>query len=129
MELGVLSRFQRERGFYADALGLATVVLASGWEDRLRPLLDEEGRIVANCLDIYDVAVSKLVAGREKDLDFLESALASELIGIEQLLDRLQLVKSKVENDTLADRLGRLSARLKQAMIHGASIEAIKAFS
>ena len=36
-KLGVFSDFQVETGFYADALGLATVVLPDGWEKRLKP--------------------------------------------------------------------------------------------
>ncbi len=33
--LGIFSRFRAERGFHADVLGRATVVLPTGWEDRL----------------------------------------------------------------------------------------------
>ena len=32
-KLGVFSSFQIERGFYADALGLATVILPLGWRE------------------------------------------------------------------------------------------------
>ena len=34
-KLGVFSNFQLEHGFYADALGLATVVLPTNWRERL----------------------------------------------------------------------------------------------
>lgn len=36
--LGVFSVYQDENGFYADAIGLATVVLPVGWDSRLNPL-------------------------------------------------------------------------------------------
>jgi hypothetical protein len=34
--LGILSPFSADHGYYADGLGLATVVLAPGWKDRIR---------------------------------------------------------------------------------------------
>ena len=64
--LGVFSDFQQAHGYWADALGLATVVLPPDWEQRLQPLLDEAGEIVARCVEIHDVAISKFVAGRDK---------------------------------------------------------------
>ncbi len=40
-KLGVFSQFQIEHGFYADALGLATVILPAGWQERLQNLNDK----------------------------------------------------------------------------------------
>lgn len=128
-ELGVFSPFQREHGYYADALGLATVVLPSGWQDRLQPLHDSEGNIVAHCLEIHDLAVSKVIAGREKDLEFLEAALASGLIRIDELLRRLDLAAEKVENDVISDRLGRLIDFLTRKKTHHGALETIKEFT
>lgn len=82
-KLGVFSKFQLEHGFYADALGLATVVLPAGWEERMKPLLDKQNEVAAYCAEIHDVAVSKLIAGREKDFQFLRDAFEAELIRIE----------------------------------------------
>jgi hypothetical protein len=67
---GVFSQFQIEKGFYADALGLATVILSTGWPERLQNLEDEDGKTIANVVEIHDIAVSKLIAGREKVLFF-----------------------------------------------------------
>jgi hypothetical protein len=127
-KLGVLTEYQEEQGFYADAVGLATIVLPSGWEERLLPLEDESGNIVANCIDIYDVAVSKLMAGRDKDLVFLESIFASDLIFGAEFLQRSCLVKSKVENDVLKDRLTRLIKKLESTRIHFDLAKQIKDF-
>ena len=107
-QLGLASDFRVENGFYADGLGLATVTLPDGWETRLKPLLDENAVLVALCIDIYDLASAKLVAGREKDLDFLKSLLLSDSIDIELILSRVLLARHKVENDTLLIRLKRL---------------------
>lgn len=64
--LGVTSDYFKREGKYADALGLATVTLPRGWKERLQPLADDDGQPLARCLDLYDVAVSKLMAGAIK---------------------------------------------------------------
>lgn len=69
--LGILSSFSKNNGYFADGLGLATVVLAPGWKERLVPLKDGNGQTVALCLELHDTAVSKLMAGRDKDYVFL----------------------------------------------------------
>ncbi len=125
---GVASDYQDEHGIYADGLGLATVVLPDGWQDRLKTLRDDQGREVALCVDIYDVGVSKLIAGREKDLEFLESALLSEQLEIDVLLQRLTLASHKVENDTIPDRLSRLANELRENGLLRREGEAINDF-
>ena len=127
-ELGVLTPFQREKGYYADALGLATVVLASGWQDRLQPLLGPENKIIAYCLEIHDVAISKLIAGREKDHAFLLDAFSRELLLPAILIERLALVNSQVENDTIPNRVSKLIAFLKKQDAPPTTIGAFKKF-
>ncbi|MGH9947027.1 MAG: DUF6036 family nucleotidyltransferase [Pyrinomonadaceae bacterium] len=107
LTLGIQSPYRVENGFFADALGLASVVLPDGWRDRLVPYHDDSGNVIALCADKHDVAVSKFIAGRDKDLEFLASALASGLIEIKQLLERLEPASDKVENDVIPDRLER----------------------
>ena len=69
-KLGVFSQYQIENGFYADALGLATVILPTGWREKLQSFEDESGNVIAKVAEIHDIAVSKLIAGREKDFVF-----------------------------------------------------------
>jgi hypothetical protein len=71
-QIGFASSFQETHGYYADAVGLATVVLPAGWQERLAPLTDEAGETRAYCLEVHDTCVSKLMAGREKDLRSLK---------------------------------------------------------
>lgn len=75
LTLGIQSPYRVANGFFADALGLASVTLPDGWRDRLVPYHDDSGKVIAMCADRHDIAVSKLIAGREKDLEFLSSAL------------------------------------------------------
>ena len=79
-QIGFASTFQEEHGYYADAVGLATVVLPPGWQDRLVPLTDESGQLRAYCLEVHDTCVSKLMAGREKD--FIEKVTVQVFLDV-----------------------------------------------
>ena len=113
-ELGVTSDFYDESGYYADGLGLATVVLVPGWQDRLQPFKDETGQVVARCLELHDTAVSKLMAGRDKDHVFLNEILANRLISLETLAERAALILETVHEDALLPRLQKLFDYLRK---------------
>jgi hypothetical protein len=95
-------------------LGLATVVLAPGWEDRLQPLVDEDGQVVARCLEPHDAAVSKLMAGREKDFSFIAALLDSELILLDSLVERAALIQDTPSCGALLPRLRLLLSHLEK---------------
>lgn len=107
-ELGITSGFYEAHGYYADPLGLATVVLVPGWETRLQPLADETGTIVARCLELHDVAVSKLMAGRDKDFVFLDALWESQLISLPTLMKRAALIRETAAEGALLPRLIKL---------------------
>lgn len=108
-ELGVFSDYQTESGFYADGLGRATVVLPEDWEERLVELKDENGETIALCAEIYDVAVSKLVAGREKDFEFLGALLDTELLQIETFLERAKTILRQPASEALPPRIQKFT--------------------
>ncbi|SPE41524.1 hypothetical protein SBA3_4360008 [Candidatus Sulfopaludibacter sp. SbA3] len=63
-------------------------VLPQGWRDRLVFVAGENTRFVRGwCLEIYDLAISKYVAGREKDLDYTRS-LARHGMATRSLLEQ-----------------------------------------
>jgi len=117
--LGILSSFSKTKGYFADGLGLATVVLAPGWKDRLIPLKDDGGQTVALCLELHDTAVSKLMAGRDKDYVFLNEILASRLISLETLVERAALILETAHEGALLPRLQKLFdyLRKQQALV------------
>ena len=80
-QIGFASSFQETHGYYADAVGLATVVLPTGWQERLVPLADEAGNLRAYCLEVHDTCVSKLMAGREKRFHLHQRASGSRAAG------------------------------------------------
>jgi len=87
--IGELSRFHETNGFYGQGVGVATAVLPSGWEDRLVPFDDPEAAPSrAVCLDPHDLVVSKLVAGREKDLEFARGLIDAGCVDVGVLEDR-----------------------------------------
>lgn len=79
--IGELSVFHETFGYYAHGVDESTAVLPDGWKDRLVKVENENTRgAVGWCLEVHDLAVSKLAAGREKDLDFIACMLRHRLI-------------------------------------------------
>jgi hypothetical protein len=87
--LGELSTFHQTFGYYAQGVSVATAVLPAGWEERVvRYDRADAAPSRAVCIEAHDLVVSKLVAGREKDLEFAVALIAAKLISVETLLER-----------------------------------------
>lgn len=112
-QIGFASSFQETHGYYADAVGLATVVLPAGWQERLVPLTDEEGKTHAYCLEVHDTCVSKLLAGREKDFTFIKELLDRGLSDMETFISRAKTISDMPQSDALLPRLEKLEGYLK----------------
>jgi hypothetical protein len=113
-KLGVFSKYQSKKGIHADVLGRATVVLPEGWENRLVELKNENGEAVALCVEIHDVAVSKLIAGREKDFEFLRALFGAELLQIEIFLERAETILRQPASEVLALRAQKFTEYIIQ---------------
>jgi hypothetical protein len=87
--IGEGSYFHETFGVYGQGVGVRTAVLPDGWKDRLVPLVDATTGAVGWCLDPHDLCASKLIAGREKDLDFVEAAVVHRLIDARLVDERL----------------------------------------
>jgi hypothetical protein len=88
--IGEGSPFHQTFGYYAHGVGEETAVLPVGWKDRLIPVRNENtGGGTGLCLEVHDLAVSKLVAGREKDLEFTRALLRNGLADPEVIEQRL----------------------------------------
>jgi len=84
--LGELSLFHETFGYYAQAVGPETCLLAAGWEERLIKIQNEGTRgAIAWCLSPEDLLVAKLAAQREKDFEFVKIAVTQHLVTIESL--------------------------------------------
>ena len=70
--IGELSPFHEQFGYYAHGVSPDTAVLPPGWQQWLIPVRNENtGGVTGWCLTLVDLAISKLVAGREKDIEFV----------------------------------------------------------
>lgn len=67
--IGEGSRFHKEFGYYAQGVDQHTAVLPRRWRDRLVPVSNPNtAGVVGLCLEVSDLAISKYIAGRPKDL-------------------------------------------------------------
>ena len=77
--IGEASMFHETYGIYAEGVGLSTAMPASGWDERLVPLVDRSTGTTSWCLDVRDLCVAKLLAGRQKDRDFVAAIIGGAL--------------------------------------------------
>ena len=108
--IGQASPFHQTFGYYAHGVGNETATLPSGWKERLISVRNPNtGAGTALCLEVHDIAVSKLAAGREKDLTFVEGLLRHGLANSEIIRERLIATPVGPEiRDTCLSRLKRL---------------------
>ncbi len=112
-DLGIDSDFREREGYYADPLGLFTVVLPPGWQERLQPLWDEEDRLIAYCTELYDTAFRKLIAGREKDFEFLGEIMKRGLLDPQTLAERIASAQELMQASVIPSRLETLQERMR----------------
>jgi hypothetical protein len=71
-----------------------TAVLPDGWAERLVPIENANtGGAVGWCLEVHDLAVSKLVAGRPQDVRFLQALTREGMVDRAVLEARLSSVR------------------------------------
>ena len=79
--IGELSPFHETFGYYAHGIGPETAALPVGWRGRAVQLENENtGGAVGLCLSPEDLAISKLLAGREKDVEFVRQMLRARIV-------------------------------------------------
>lgn len=112
--IGEGSPFHQTFGYYAHGVGAGTAVLPAGWRDRVVPVRNENtGSGTGLCLEVHDLAVSKLVAGREKDLSFVSGLLRHQMVEMATVEQRLTATPIAAERRELC--LARLHRLAKQA--------------
>jgi hypothetical protein len=89
--IGEGSPFHELYGYYARGVGPTTATLPAGWRDRLIRISNQNTiGVTGLCLEIHDLAISKYVAGREKDLEFTRELATHQMTETETLLKRLE---------------------------------------
>ncbi len=111
--IGELSPFDETFGYYADGVDKTTAILPDGWETRLVKIAnDNTNNIVGLCLEPHDLMVSKLYAGREKDIDFVSAAIDADLVDIDLIRSRIMRVSSEEKlREIVKARLARIISK------------------
>ena len=92
--IGEGSAFHQAHGYYAQGVGPGTATLPRGWQRRLVRVDNPNTNGYAGlCLEVHDLALSKYVAGREKDREFTRELARHGLIDRMTLEKRLAVTK------------------------------------
>jgi hypothetical protein len=116
--MGDNSQFHDTFGYYAHGVGPETATLPAGWKARLVPvrvpkLPRGDVHLTAWCVESHDLVLSKCVAGRDRDWEYVEIALAHGLVRLEVLQARLpDLPIELAERDRISDMLDGIAARV-----------------
>lgn len=112
--IGELSSFHMVNGYYAEGIHVDTAILPAGWRDRLVGW-DLQSSLPADphFLDPHDLAVSKLAANRDKDRPFVDALIRAGLVGVETLLERVELIADEhaTRRDLVRSHLQHYRAR------------------
>jgi hypothetical protein len=108
--IGEASMFHHTFGYYAQGVVETTAVLPTGWRERLvRFETPATNGVVAWCLEIHDLWISKAIAGRHKDVEFCRALVQRGLVGGALLRERLAMVTT-IDPRVRAAAAGRILA-------------------
>jgi hypothetical protein len=92
--IGEGSAFHETYGYYAQGVGPDTATLPRGWDQRLIRVKNQNTDGYSGlCLEVHDLAISKYVAGREKDREFTRELARHKMTTLKTLLERLASTK------------------------------------
>jgi hypothetical protein len=111
--IGELSPFHETFGYYAHGIGPETATLPRDWRVRLvRIETPNTGGTTGYCLSPVDLAVSKLLAGREKDIAFVRTLLEVQLLA--------ESAVAEVAQELTPEQTTLLRARLARCLLNQA---------
>jgi hypothetical protein len=115
--LGDGSRFHEQFGYYAHGVGPETPRAPAGWEGRVVKLTFPPSggwktEAVGHLMEIHDVVLAKLVAGRPKDFDFAEATIGGDLVDLDNLRRGLDLMHER-DRATASTNLERVLTRIQ----------------
>lgn len=92
--IGEGSSFHEMHGYYAQGVSEKTAILPRNWESRLVPVNNENTNgVTGYCLEVHDLAASKIIAGRRKDIEFVQALIKHNMIRKTIILARLRDVE------------------------------------
>jgi hypothetical protein len=108
--IGEGSAFHELYGYYAQGVDEKTATLPRGWRERLVKISNPNTLGVTGlCLEVHDLAISKYVAGREKDREFTRELAEQGMVQRDTLMRRAretrlsaelhELVRARIDRD------------------------------
>jgi hypothetical protein len=98
--IGEESPFHETFGYYAHGIGPETAILPKNWKDRTSIICNKNtNNIKGICIHPIDIAVSKLLAGRKKDLNYVKIMLENMIlkkVDITNILSELSIENKKM---------------------------------
>lgn len=112
--LGELSLFHQTHGFYVHGVSIDSARFPEGWKERVVRVVDEiqTNGMIGLCVEVHDLAASKIVAFREKDRNFTRTLIIEELIDYKLLAERIRILP--VDTDIIENRLHWLYATINE---------------
>lgn len=96
--IGEGSQFHELFGYYAQGVSDRTATLPAGWRNRLVRIANPNtGGVCGLCLEVSDLAISKYVAGRQKDLEFTRELANRAMTDSRVLLARVEQTELQPE--------------------------------
>jgi hypothetical protein len=106
--IGQASQFDAEFGYYCDGVDELTAILPTDWEVRARAYSSPATNgVEALAPEPNDIALSKAVAWRSKDIAWLRAAIAHRIVDVETMCARIDHLPAR------AGDLATLEARLR----------------
>jgi hypothetical protein len=108
--LGQASQFHQTYGYYADGVSATTAILPLDWETRaIEYSSPMTAGVVAIVPDPNDLALAKLCAWREKDIQWLRAGVKARIFSFNAMAARVTSMPPRAPDEsTLRDRLSRL---------------------
>jgi len=79
--IGEMSPFDETFGYYGHGIGKETAILPKHWRSRaIRVENENTGSAIGICISPVDVAASKIIAGRDKDVEFVKQMMKAEFV-------------------------------------------------
>ena len=104
LTLGELSPFHENHSVYADGTTFETPKYApESWRDRTVAVPYDDIGVTAHFMELHDLVLSKIGAGRPKDMEFCSALAETGYVNRRVLLERLPLVNCTDEQRQLME--------------------------
>ena len=108
--IGEGSQFDETFGYYAHGVEEGTASLPRDWRSRaVRLPLEDQPGVSCTCPDVSDIALSKVVAWRDKDRAWLLAAVSAGLLDVDGMRSRAGLLDG-LDADGLREVRRRIAA-------------------